>query len=386
MQTAVPTVYPVPTMEAGRGWFSSVPRIREARFEDHGQLVDLAERHSLNFEPLAAWKHLWTENPVYNALEGEWPIGWVLQNEAGDIVGYLGNIPLNYYFRGERLLVATGRCWVVDQHYRSYSVLLMAEHFSQKGVDLFINATLKKIAVDAYSSFGTRRVPAGRWDRAVFWVTDPRGFAESVLASRNARHPRLLSLPLSAAILLANKRRPAFKSHSKFQLDIAEGFNDDFDVFWQELKLRYPDRLLAEHSKIALQWHFKHVLAEKRAWIVTAKDGSRIVAYAVFMRFDNERIGLKRVRLTDFQELETGALPAMMSWALGCCRREGIHVLENIGVQNYSAISLEDHAPFARQLPNWMFQYKADKKGLSEALLDPAAWNPSSFDGDGSLY
>jgi hypothetical protein len=363
-----------------------MPRLREASFEDHPKVAALARRYSLGFEPLTAWKHLWTENPAYKALQGKWPIGWVLETESGDIVGHLGNIPLFYQLRGDRLLVATGRCWVVDEHYRSYSVLLMNEHFSQKCVDLFINATLKRSAVNAYSSFGTKKVPVGSWDRALFWVTGPRGFAHRVLLSRNVAFEKVLSLPLGMALFCANKRKPAFKVDRSLHLEVLNGFDDQFNVFWEELRQRYQGRLLAERTQAALQWHFKYALAEKRAWILAAKEGSKILAYAVFSRFDNERIGLKRMRLVDFQEVGTGALPSMMCWALEHCKCAGIHVLENIGVQTWGTTDLACHAPFTRQLPNWMFQYKATQESLSESLRDPSVWNPSFFDGDASLY
>jgi hypothetical protein len=44
-------------------------------------------------------------------------------------------------------------------------------------------------------------------------------------------------------------------------------------------------------------------------------------------------------------------------------------------------------APHQRELPCWLYFYKSNKKDLqlAEQLRDPAAWDPSSFDGDGSL-
>jgi hypothetical protein len=365
---------------------SPIPRLREASFEDHPKLSMLAQRYSLAFEPFAAWKHLWTENPAYKAVKSTWPIGWLLESEGNDVVGYLGNIPLFYHFKGDRLLAATGRCWVVDEHYRSFSPLLMNEHFSQNTVDLFINSTLRHTAVRAYSCFGTTKVPVGSWDRALFWLPCPRSFAETLLRSWNIPLNTPLSFPLGLALLCASKMKPSFKVNRDVHLETLDCFDDRFNVFWDELKQLYPDRLLAERTKAVLDWHFKYALAEKRAWIVAAKDRSRILAYAVFSRFDQGTMGLKRIRLVDFQELGTGILPSIMSCAIERCKREGIHMLENIGHQLCGGTNLACHTPFARQLPNWMFQYKAVKKRLSDTLINPAVWNPSFYDGDASLY
>ena len=41
---------------------------------------------------------IWNKNPAYKK---GWPIGWVLESNK-KIVGYLGNIPLNYYLAGKK--------------------------------------------------------------------------------------------------------------------------------------------------------------------------------------------------------------------------------------------------------------------------------------------
>ncbi len=104
-------------------------------------------------------------------------------------------------------------------------------------------------------------------------------------------------------------------------------------MFWEELKRARPERLLATRSLEVLQWHFHFALAEKRLWILTMQESSRIVAYAIFLRHDNPAFHLKRVRLVDFQALNENApvLGPMLLWALSRCRQEGIHMLEAYG-------------------------------------------------------
>jgi hypothetical protein len=112
-------------------------KLRKVCFEDYPQIAALVSKFHLQFESYDGWKHLWINNPAYRELGDKVPMGWVLEDGEGAIVGYLGNIPLDYEFEGKRLLVATTRAWVVDTPYRSYSPLLLATYFQQSNVDLF---------------------------------------------------------------------------------------------------------------------------------------------------------------------------------------------------------------------------------------------------------
>jgi hypothetical protein len=144
---------------------------------------------------------------------------------------------------------------------------------------------------------------------------------------------------------------------------------------------------LPERTRDTLAWHFHYSLEEQNAWIVTASEGSRLVAYAIFDRQDNIAIGLKRIRLVDFQAL--AGYGKMIDSALHCmlrkCRQEGIHVLEYAGCWLGPSGVLSISAPYQRTTSCWTYYYKARDKELCEALKDPKAWAPSSFDGDSSL-
>jgi hypothetical protein len=123
--------------------------LRPASFEDHPKIACLAGRYGLAFEPFEAWRHLWANNPVYQSVRDNWVMGWVLETANRDIVGYLGNIPLECEFRGKKLLTSTSRAWVVDAAYRSYALLLLDSHFSDKRVDLFLHPTANAQATNA---------------------------------------------------------------------------------------------------------------------------------------------------------------------------------------------------------------------------------------------
>jgi len=312
----------------------------------------------------------------------------VLEDGDGRIVGHLGNIPLEYVWRGRNWLAATSRTWVVDQAFRAFAPLLLDCHFSQKNVDIFVHPTVNAAASAAYTTFGARRVPVGQWDRAVFWITGYRGMIEAWLKMRRVPFRKALSYGGATALFLRDKikQKPSPRTRA-IQFEVCHTFDDRFENFWHELKARDHKLLLAVRSREALQWHFKYAFAERKLFVIVAIRDHRIYAYAIFLRYDNHRLGLRRIRLVDFQALECrdAVLSASLSWIRETCRREEIHTFEVIGLRSIGNNNIEASAPHSRFLPAWLYYYHVPDPGLAEELADPYVWNPCAYDGDASL-
>jgi hypothetical protein len=174
---------------------------------------------------------------------------------------------------------------------------------------------------------------------------------------------------------------------STSEIELCSKFDNRFDEFWWELKHENDNVLLAVRTRETLAWHFRDRLLRQSAWILTASKGSRLVAYAIFDRHDKPALGLKRVRLVDFQALNGSeeVLRSALSWMLHKCREQGIHVLEVIGCWLDRPMLLQIPVPYHRTLPSWMYYYKAIGNELSATLRNPKIWAPSCFDGDASL-
>jgi hypothetical protein len=305
-------------------------KLRKVCFEDYPQIAALVSKFHLQFESYDGWKHLWINNPAYRELGDKVPMGWVLEDGEGAIVGYLGNIPLDYEFEGKRLLVATTRAWVVDTPYRSYSPLLLATYFQQSNVDLFLSTTLNSQSEPVYSNFGTIRVPVGRWDRTLFWITHYPGFTESFLRKRSISMARAMSYPLAVGLSLYDQLRGSRvrRNAAAPMVSTVAAFDDRFDAFWEALRNKKRNVLLAVRSKEALEWHFRTPLAHGAAWIYVVEGGPGLTAYSVFLRDDYPEIGLTRMRLVDFQclgrETAPHLLAAMLHAAMDRCRRGSI--------------------------------------------------------------
>jgi hypothetical protein len=316
------------------------------------------------------------------------PIGWVLELHDKRVVGYLGNIPLFYELEGRRVLASVAHAWVVDAHYRPYSLALLDCYFSQKKIDLYLNATVGPAGFDSFNVFNSHRVPTGIWDRSAFWITNSHGFVAAWLADKAVPFKNSLSYGLAGALAVrqAFARPRSSESELAKTLHTCSAIDGRFDVFWQSLRTRNPRLLLGVRNRELLEWHFHYPLSNDTAWILTAGIDP-ILAYAIFLRYDNPRASLTRMRLVDYQSLDvtTTWLIPMLQWALERCRREGIHMLEAIGFRADKWDVLRQFNPYKRKLPCWLYFYKARDQKLADGLTDPALWDPSQFDGDASL-
>ena len=365
----------------GRG-----PRLREASFGDYEQIAALESRYGLAVGSPGRWRHIWLANPEYRGLQC-WPIGWVIEDEKGQIVASIGNIPLSYELAGRKILAVSGRSWVADLPYRSKALSLLDRVINQPNVDLYLNNTVNSKSTNPVSVFDCSRVPVGLWDESAFWVTNYQGFVERLLAVKANGLAKPLSYPFSAAAFLKDRLTTKGLRAGDVEVKSVAAFDDRFDDFWTELKRINPHVLLAVRTREVLEWHFKYALLDNRLWIATVVDNTRLAAYAIFDRQDTSAFGLRRMRLVDFQSLDgsNALLEPLLCWALRKCRNEGIDLLEILGRWLEKGEFIETVAPHRRRLEAWRFVYRANNAGLATTLRDPRTWAPSLFDGDATL-
>ena len=361
-------------------------KLREAKVEDYRQIAAVSLRNGLGFKSEEQWRHLWLESPVYKRVK-DWPLGWVAVTPDDQIVGYTGNVISGFSFQGEQLVCGSPFGMAVDVPHRRLAGFMARRFISQKNAQIEILTSANANSSPLAELLRSLRVPVGDWAHSVYWITNYRGFAASAFAMKKL--PRWLSLPAALALAAKDKlSADQFRAASgRVQLAECSTFDGRFDDFWQELKKAYPNRLLADRSCESLLWHFKFSLLQDRVWILTASKGKNISAYAIFYRHDNPGIGLKRVRLIDFQTLygDVQLLAPMLAWAHERCKREGIHMLEAYGFRPEKERVIEALHPHRRRLPAWFYFYGTRDKQLAPLLANPDTWDPCHFDGDSSL-
>ncbi len=366
---------------------TSMPLLREATLNDYEAIVALEQANGLKPRSREEWSRFWTENPLYPALAGACPIGWVLEDEeTGRIVGTLSNVPLPYTFRGRQILAATGRGWAVDPAYRVFAPLLLDEYIHQNA-DVLLSTTVNGLAEASHTICEQSRVPVGDWARAAFRVTNYNGFAKVALRLKNV--PGVLS-PLAAAALWIRDRlgrRAALPANpSGWTVTRSREFTEAFDEFWIDLQKAKAGKLLGVRTQAVLAWHFGAKAKSGGLRVLTANgsDG-RMAGYAILVRSDHQESGLKRMRVADFQSLDPGSNPALIQAAVEVCREDGVHALELVGCGLPAFKEWEAILPYRRALPAWCNFFHSNDPALMASLHNPEAWEPSSFDGDSSL-
>src|SRR5579872_6764106 len=361
-------------------------KIREARVEDYTQIAAVSRRNGLGFKSEEQWRHLWLESPVFRRVK-DWPLGWVAVTADDQVVGYMGNVIISFSFQGEELICGCPFGMAVDPPYRRLAGFMGRRFMSQKNAQIEILTSANSNSSPLAEMLRSIRVPVGDWDHSVYWITNNRGFAACALAMKKL--PRALAYPAAVAMSVKSKFTGAPFRAASGRVPLTEycTFDESFERFWQDLKTAYPQRLLADRSLEGLLWHFKFALQQNRVWILTTGSGSRISAYAIFYRHDNPAIGLKRMRLIDFQTLDGNVevLAPMLAWAHERCKREGIDMLEAYGFRPEKEAVIESLRPLRRRLPAWFYFYYTRNKALAPVLADPNIWDPCHFDGDSSL-
>ena len=358
------------------------PTLRVASLEDAAQIRRLEEAHFGITRPFDDWRGLWLKNPLWPRLGERWPIGWVLEDRDGRVVGALYNIPTLYHFRGRELINAIGRGWAVDAAFRGYALWLLDEFYNQADADLFVNNTKITRLSEAYHSIYASRIPLGQWNTISYWITGYRGFAKKALQRLGVPLPVLFGPPASASLWLRDKlsakRLPAAQRDIAYET--APNFDARFEEFWQEQLEQSPDKLLAARDLKTLTWHYAVQLRTGRLWIYTALRNGKLRAYCAFKRQDTDD-GILGMQLVDYQTLENDSdlLVGMLAHAIRRCAEEKLHVLELIGAGLPGLESFDRCAPYRRKR-HWSYFFRAADPALAAQLHAPGAWIPSMYD------
>ena len=370
------------------GHLAKRPLLREATFDDYDQIAAVGQANDLPSECRERWLHLWKTNPAYHHVPG-WPIGWVLENSSGSIVGSLLNVPCLYKFAGRTYVGGFGRGWAVNVEYRAFSLMLTMRQHQEPKLDLCLTSTAGQKTSAVLAMYGWSKVPVGQWDRSAIWVTS---YAQTVARYLKVKTPKIVSAlagpllypPLAVKDFVSARPR-GFKT--SYEFGWCEDFDARFDLFWAELQRRNSRVLLAVRDSQTLKWHFKYLLDEGRIWIMTVVDGRRLLAYAILERRDAQLAGLTRILLVDFQTLvdDKNLTSAMISLALDRCRAEGIHMMENFGCWLEKEQCVVPRATYHRTLTNWTYWYRATDPLLTDALKNVESWCPTQYDTDASL-
>ncbi len=279
-------------------------RRREAQFSDFEAIAALKERWGLGTDSRENWKRLWQDNPALSGRNLNLPIGWV-QEVEGEIVGYLGNIPLLYQYGEQTLLATTTTSYSVDPAYRSRALGMVGSFFRQRGCDLYLNTTATQASGKIMQAFKADQLPQRDYEAVLFWVLDAQDVLHS-LAQKLGVSDKLgaaaawLGSPALRGDIVLRKRRPTRTGTGRLscrELCLDE-IGDDFQGLWLG-KLHEKPRLLACRTPEILRWHFLIPNSGRVTQILACYEGSRLAGYAVVLTQTVRQLGLRKSLVAD---------------------------------------------------------------------------------------
>ncbi|HEY2194341.1 MAG TPA: hypothetical protein VGH76_18870 [Actinomycetospora sp.] len=367
--------------------FVEPPELRPATFDDFPAMHGLESRFLTNIFSPEDRRALFEENPLWPRLKDRWTVGWVLEDPDGSIVGAVTNVPSPYVLHGEEKICGNGLAWAVTEEHRGYAALLMDEYFEQEQADFVASSNVGVGATTIWQAYGTR-VPLGDWGRAAYVVTNRRSFTREVLAMKGIPLAGALSVPAAAGLAVkegATARKLAGPPEG-VEIVEARGFDDRFDAFWEELRAKHADMLLAVRDRATLEWHYRIPLRAGRLWVYTAERAGSIRAFCVVKEYTRPT-GMRSMKIVDYQTVEDAVdlLPGLARAAAERSADARLGMLEHNGCDIPKMSGFDDVAPYRITKAAWSFYYRTTDPDLADTLAHPDAWDPSEYDGDTSF-
>lgn len=357
-------------------------QIRELRLEDYDGIASLRNRHNMAFVSYERWSHNWLANPFRQEFH-DVPMGLILENNQGEIVGALDIFHHMYEWNGRRLRAGAGSSWAVDVEHRSHSLEMIARFFAARNLDLLTNTTASSLAVKIWLAFRAKPIPVAG-EHYFRWVTDYSRVVGSRLRRRNVLGAGMLKYPAAAAawcIDLLRRRNRLGRPSDK--VCILKGFDDRFDDLWESLRRR-KDRLLGVRSQAALAWRFKYLLQEESAIILALEDGHGITGYTVLRHRGHEDPSIRQFLVVDLQARDESprVVQALMRTALHVAKQRDVQMVTVPGFSPGKRSALLSLRPYRMTFDQWQWFFKASDDALHQALGTPDAWDLSMLDGD----
>jgi len=366
-------------------------KIREISSNDYEQIRLLLIRYGLLPPNKHLWGSLWKENPEINNNEKlkNWPIGWVLENDNGRIVGNLWNILMIYEFKDKKLTAAISSSWTVDKSYRSYSIPLHENFFKQKNVDIFIATTANYSAGRVLEeAFEAKKIPFNSYNEVMFWITNYHDFVKSFMIKKDIPL-KILNYPISLGLKVVDNIRNKRRIVRDKTIKIREYhyFDQRFDVFWEKLKNKNQGKLLCTRNGEWLEWHYKAYSNTDKLSIFCSEKSGQITAYGILCRADNPKINLTRMKLVDLQSIDNDniVIDEIVKSCIKKCKKDKISVFEVVGFNKEKRNIIEKYKPLKRKFQSWPFFYKANNGELGLELENYKIWDVCEYDGDASL-
>ncbi|MDA1023009.1 MAG: hypothetical protein O2817_06645 [Proteobacteria bacterium] len=373
----------------------SAPTLRNAALDDAPVITEFLVRLGLVMpagEGAIAehWAKLWQDNPALKHHGDSPALGWILEDQDR-IVGFFGNIPQVAYYQGKPVIVSSARAWAVDKDYRAHTPALCEAFFGQQNADLVLISSASAPAGKRCLDYGASKLPQAGYGEILYWVVDAFGFLRAGLKKKGRGAVSAFFGGLFASVVLNAQMRIMGRRPYAALGDITPiGVNDigaEFDGLWQQKLAENPDRLLAARDAQTLKWYFGLSQNAGDTRILCARRDGKLEGYAVLVREDAPKIGLKRLKIADVFVAgdNPDTLNALLAAAYEYAMAKRCHVLELIGLAAPLRGMALGHKPYSRPMATFPFYFKALRDDLKAPLETGDGWTVTAYDGDTAL-
>jgi hypothetical protein len=359
--------------------------IRPARLDDGLQASAFLEGLGL-VQPqgesaiLDHWKRIWADNPSLGQGGEKLPLGVVLEDEAGNIQGFFGNVARVYRLGDKRLIAGCATQWGVAKDWRTETRRLAKAYCEQPGADLLLVTTAKRAASRLFLENDYVAVPQPHLDKVLYWVTDAQGFLGSAF-KRKGWPGWLAALGAPLLSLAAWLKRKARARHPVQRLKLDE-LGPATDALFAA-KVQEGTCLLAERDAVTQRWSYARPAETS---ILAVADGTgRMLGQLSLMQDDTPSIGLKRKKVIDLVVLQDdpSVIESLLAEALRIAKNEGDHVLEVVGLPMGLRLRFLELGAMERAFISWPAYVKVQTPGLD--LSAESLWHLTGYDGDATL-
>jgi len=330
----------------------------------------------------------WRDNPAMNIHTSR---GWILENKKTEIVGFMGNVPVNFLVNGKKTTAAAAASWYVRPEVQgATSILPVLKFVGQKDMAVLLSTTpSKRVArMNLKTGFSRAELP---YNKKEYWyVLNHRGLFNYSLKKRIQSKKvifiiKILLFPTNIFFaglqILQNKRKSKASSSARI-CSICTRCGSSFTDLWQNNIKENIATLYRDAEN--LNWLcFSEAVKDKRYLIQCNEKGSnKLLGYFIFdiKTLNNE------ARL---MELKDAFIPIIEKETVFSLIRESINIAQQLNVHAVIFWATDEaldrvlkKALVIRRKSDHAYLYKpkgtnelpscgADKCRLVPSLLDP---------------
>ena len=177
----------------------------------------------------------WDQNPAFSDKIER---GWVLKrNDNKKIVGFIGNIPTFFHFKGKQIIVFNATTWRVNNKHRNQSLLLLFKYMFYSKNSIMFNTSPTNDVVNILKKSNFQQLPS-LIKKNSFTILRPYSFIRFL---KNKRKLLYILAKLTSPILNIYQ---SIRLMNVYNVNIVKRItkaDSQFDLLWEKSKKKYEN-------------------------------------------------------------------------------------------------------------------------------------------------